>query len=44
MVENMEFSVMDEVVRHILSACTEYLQNGDLVIAQKSTLITASAD
>lgn len=43
MVENIEPSVMDEVVRDILSACTEYLQNGDLIIAQKSTLITASA-
>jgi SAM-dependent methyltransferase len=43
MVENIEPSVMEGVVRDILSECTEYLQNGDLIIAQKSALITASA-
>lgn len=43
MVENIEPCVMDAVVRDVTSACTEYLQNGDLIIAQKSALITASA-
>jgi len=43
MIENIEPSVMDAVVRDIISACSEYLKNGDLIIVQESTLITASA-
>ena len=43
MIENIEPSVMDAVVRDIISACIRHLQDGDLTIAQKSALITASA-
>jgi len=44
MVEKLGLSVMEKIVQHILTACTEHLQKGNLVIAQKSTLITASTD
>ena len=44
MVENIEPSVMREIVRDIISACSKYLQNGDIKIAQQCTLIMASAN
>lgn len=44
MVENIEPSVLEKIVRDIVSACSKYLQDGDIKITQQSTLIVASAD
>lgn len=44
MVGNLGPSALEKMVRDILSACSKYLQDGDIRITQQSTLIIASAE
>ncbi len=43
MVDKEEPAVMEKIVGDILSACTGYLQNANLVVPQHSTLVMASS-